>query len=73
MNIKENFFLRRTGFNLIKSEILIQLLLFRCGINKLFKMIILILFKSLYHLTPSVIKKLIRIFYFRNLLNTNIK
>ena len=73
MNIKENFFLRRTGFNLIKSEILIQLLLFRCGINKLFKMIILIFFKSLYHLTPSVIKKLIRIFYFRNLLNTNIK
>ena len=73
MNIKENFFLRRTGFNLIKSEILVQLLLFRCGINNFFKMIILILSKSLYHLTPSVIKKKIRLFYFRNLLNKNIK
>ena len=73
MNIKENFFLRRTGFNLIKSEILIQLLLFRSGANNFFKMIILILSKSLYHLIPGVIKNIIRLFYFRNLLNKNIK
>lgn len=73
MNTKENFFLRRTGFNLIKSEILVQLLLFRVGTNNFFKMIILILSKSLYHLIPGVIKKIIRLFYFRNLLKKNIK
>jgi hypothetical protein len=69
MNVKENFFLRRTGLNLVKSEILIQLLLFRCGMNNLFIIIVLIFIKSFYHLTPSIIKKVIRLFYFRNLLN----
>ena len=69
MNVKENFFLRRTGLNLVKSEILIQLLLFRCGMNNFFIMIVLMFIKSFYHLTPSIIKKIIRLFYFRNLLN----
>ncbi len=69
MNVKEDFLLRRTGFDLVKSEILIQFSLFRYRINNFFMMIMLMLLKSIYHLTPSFIKKLIRIFYFRNLLN----
>ncbi|WP_440634200.1 glycosyltransferase [Candidatus Pelagibacter sp. HIMB1746] len=69
MNVKEDFLLRRTGFDLVKSEILIQFSLFRYRLNNFFIMIMLMLLKSIYHLTPSFIKKLIRIFYFRNLLN----
>jgi GT2 family glycosyltransferase len=64
MNVKKDFYIRRSGFELLKSEIVIQNILFKNGFNNLFYLIFIFFFKSTYHLSPRFIKKFFRYLLF---------
>ena len=64
MNVKKDFYIRRSGFELLKSEIVIQNILFKNGFNNLFYLIFIFFFKSIYHLSPRFIKKFFRYLLF---------
>ena len=64
MNVKKDFYVRRSGFELLKSEIVIQNILFKNGFNNLFYLTFIFFFKSTYHLSPRFIKKFFRYLLF---------
>ncbi len=69
MHVKKDFYQRRSGLQILKSELTIQLLLFKKKYNNFLMLLIITFAKCFYHLCPAFIKKIIRNNYFLNLLN----
>lgn len=60
MNIDKNFFSRRTKFQILVNECIIQYQLYKYKFNNFFEMIFFIILKNIYHVLPSNIKKYFR-------------
>ena len=60
MSIDKNFFSRRTKFQILVNECIIQYQLYKFKINNFFEMTFFIILKNIYHVLPSNIKKYFR-------------
>ena len=60
MSIDKNFFSRRTKFQILVNECIIQYQLYKYKFNNFFEMTFFIILKNIYHVLPSNIKKYFR-------------
>lgn len=60
MSIDKNFFSRRTKFQILVNECIIQYQLYKYKFNNFFEMIFFIILKNIYHVLPSNVKKYFR-------------